>query len=195
MGFVDVFALGIGAAIAAMYVKTKGQDVTFVKSSYDGDTYLVRQAGDALEAANTLARLNECVGVLMAHLELRYPTDERVLLLKGRYNKDALSEGAHNSGYTSYSVDKGKSIIMCLRSRDVGGTHGRIEKINTLTYVLLHELAHLATDEVGHTPVFWANFDFIKREAVAAGVYDEVDYAKQPAGYCGMVIGNTKKAP
>ena len=31
---------------------------------------------------------------------------------------------------------------------------------NTLMFVALHELAHIATESIGHTKEFWANFKF-----------------------------------
>jgi hypothetical protein len=186
----------MGAAAAALLLKQSGQDVTHVRSTYDGRTYLVRRNSSSAAAADTLAQLNEKVQMLQGHLLSRYPEDERVRLLKLRYNPDALSEGGHNSGHTSYSEGKGRSIVMCLRSRAKDGTHGKIERMNTLVYVLLHELAHLATQEMGHTPTFWVNFDFIRDEARALGVYQEENYAANPAGYCGIVIksgGGPKK--
>ena len=194
MTFADVFVVGMSAALAALYLKNHAQDVSHVQSAYDGNTYLVRRNATSGEAADTLARLNERVLMLLKHLEFRYPKDARVISLKARYNPKALSEGGHNSGHTSYSIDKGKRIVMCLRSRASGGRHGALENINTLMYVLLHELSHLATDELGHTKTFWANFDFVKREAATLGVYTETDYAAHPAGYCGIVIrSGTKK--
>ena len=30
---------------------------------------------------------------------------------------------------------------------------------NTLTYVGVHELAHLATEEIGHTDTYWDNLN------------------------------------
>ena len=193
MTFADVFVVGVSAALAALYLKGHIQDVTYVRAAYDGNAYLVRRNETSGQAADTLARLNDRVLVLLKHLEFRYPKDNRVISLKARYNPRALSEGGHDSGHTSYSIDKGKRIVMCLRSRAAGGRHGAIENTNTLMYVLLHELSHLATEELGHTKAFWANFDFMKREAATVGVYTETDYARHPAGYCGIVIRSGAK--
>jgi hypothetical protein len=140
------------------------------------------------QAADTLARLNDRVLVLLKHLEFRYPKDNRVISLKARYNPRALSEGGHNSGHTSYSIDKGKRIVMCLRSRAAGGRHGAIENTNTLMYVLLHELAHIATVGVGHTEPFWDNFRFLLEVGEAEAVYSKVDYKEKPTDYCGIKI-------
>jgi predicted metal-dependent hydrolase len=58
-------------------------------------------------------------------------------------------------------------------------------------FVVLHEMAHLMTTTVGHTPEFWANFRRILHDAIQAGVYENVNYAKNPVQYCGMTITDT----
>ena len=60
--------------------------------------------------------------------------------------------------------------------------------MNTLTFVALHELAHVATLSVGHTEEFWNNFKFLLQEAKKIGIYNPVNYKKEPARYCGMNI-------
>lgn len=188
MSFFDAFGIVLAAAVVIMYVVNHWRDVQYVISDVDGEEYLVRKTADALEAANTLARLNDKVGTLLVALAEKYPNDKRVERLVDRYNPRALSEGSHEAGYTSYSVNKGESIVMCLRSRD---GKSAIEKENTLMYVLIHELAHLSTNDVGHTKRFWNNFRFLVQEAVEAGVYSDRDYSKDPATYCGMTIDSS----
>jgi predicted metal-dependent hydrolase len=60
--------------------------------------------------------------------------------------------------------------------------------INTLTFVALHELAHLMTSSIGHKKEFWDNFTFMLEYATEAGLYRAVDYAKHPSEYCGLTI-------
>ena len=43
--------------------------------------------------------------------------------------------------------------------------------INTLTFVALHELSHIATKSVGHGQEFWQNFKWVLQNAKAAGIY------------------------
>lgn len=201
MGFTELFAGAAAVALAGAYLKKQNQPVEYVKSGVDGRKYLVRHDvslegstvhDEALRAADTLAELNVRTQTLIDHLTSRYPTDERVVNLSERYNPEALSEGGHNAGHTSYSVDKGRRIVMCLRSRSRDGSHGRLEDTNTLMYVLIHELTHLATDEVGHTDLFWDNLDWLKAQAHDIGVYRDVDFSAEPAGYCGMVIKTSR---
>ena len=59
---------------------------------------------------------------------------------------------------------------------------------NTLMYVAIHELAHIATKEIGHTPNFWRNFKFLLTQAKLINVYNPIDYKNEPQEYCGMTI-------
>lgn len=191
MGFLDAFVGGAVISLVALYVKNRYQEVEYVQSSVDGHKYLVRRAEDSQEAADTLARINARVERLVAHLAGAHPGDERTARLRDRYDRSSLSEGGHNSGYTSFSVNKGEKIVMCIRSRDGSEENGEIERFNTLMYVILHELAHLVTEEIGHTPVFWENFRWILDEAESAGVYAKVDYSREPEEYCGININSS----
>ena len=192
MTFIDAFAVSVGVVILGVYVTNRWRDVSYVRSDVDQQEYLVRKADDAVAAANALARLNANVGVLLRRLREKHPQDVRTKRLEERYNPRALSEGSHESGYTSYSVNKGQRIVMCLRERKAGRAGpGRLEEENTLMYVLIHELAHLATAEVGHTPRFWKNFKFLIREAVDLGVYADTDYSAHPVNYCGIKIDSS----
>ena len=60
--------------------------------------------------------------------------------------------------------------------------------LNTLTFVALHELAHIATKSVGHTPEYWKNFKFLLTQAEKINVYKPVDYKNNPQEYCSMTI-------
>ena len=51
---------------------------------------------------------------------------------------------------TSYTINKGEKIVICLRSKFLNEIHD----INTIMYVVIHELAHVACPEFGHTPLF-----------------------------------------
>lgn len=191
MGFLDAFVGGAIISLVALYVKNRYQEVHYVESSVDGHRYLVRKAADSQEAADTLARINAKVERLISHLAASAPDDRRTALLRERYDRAALSEGGHNSGYTSFSVNKGEKIVMCIRARNGSDDNGEIEKFNTLMYVILHEIAHLVTEEIGHTRAFWDNFRWILDAAHAAGVYTKVDYSKEPEEYCGININSS----
>jgi hypothetical protein len=55
-------------------------------------------------------------------------------------------------------------------------------------YVAVHELAHTACPETGHTPLFNKIFKFLLKRAVEIDLYDFEDYASNPIMYCGMEL-------
>ena len=115
--------------------------------------------------------------------------------IKRRYKRTALSEGGTDTSVTSYSQGKGERIVMCLRERDAKGKLGALEDGNTLMYVLLHEVGHLATDEIGHVPIFWANFRYILDVAAREGIYEKIDYSANNQAYCGIEITSSASFP
>ena len=115
--------------------------------------------------------------------------------IKRRYKRTALSEGGTDTSVTSYSQGKGERIVMCLRERDAKGRLGALEDDNTLMYVLLHEIGHLATDEIGHVPSFWANFRYILDVAANEGLYEKIDYSANSQAYCGIEITSSASFP
>eukprot|EP00798_Chlamydomonas_sp_ICE-L_P024991 gene24991-biopygen19422 len=165
------------------YLRGFYSEVLFVSSDVDGREYLMRRLPDRQNAANLMARINTNLNKLIQHLVAKYPKNTVVRQLYDNYNPDALSEGGAELGYTSYSVNKGEKIVLCLRQRD----HQLVEE-NILMYVAIHELGHLATDEVGHTPKFWSNFKWILGEAMSIGLYTKVDFDNEPQKYCGINI-------
>jgi hypothetical protein len=189
MAFVDLVVVSMAAATAAMLIKNRFQSVSFVRSRVDGREYLVLMRNDAEDmrgAADVLAELHARV---LRLLDAMPPGDRRTRRLRERYDREAVSEGGEGEGYTSFSVQKRK-IVLCLREK-VDGRLGRLEDVNTVAYVMLHELAHLATEGYGHTPTFWRNFKFVLRVAQRAGLYERIDYAQRPARYCGITISST----
>ena len=105
-----------------------------------------------------------------------------------RFNGDNIMETNENNNYTSYSVNKGEEIVFCIRKRD--GTE-QLEDVNMLTFVALHELAHIMTVSIGHTKEFWDNFRFILKDAMEINIYQEIDFKKSPKSYCGTMITNS----
>ena len=160
-------------------------EVEYVKSSIDGKEYLVRSLPDKKQAADLMAQIVANLNRLASYLETSQPTDERTLRIVKNFNPESISEGSENAKYTSYSVNKGEKIVFCLRSRD---KNNRLMDANTMTFVALHELAHIATETVGHDETFWKNFKWLLQNAVKIGVYKDQDFKKQPVEYCGIQI-------
>ena len=154
-----------------------------VRSKIDDKEYTVQIKDDSLEAANLIAKIREKLVVLMEHLEKSFSlNDERVRLLKKNFRPDRLKEGVDTPGYTSYSINKGEQIVLCLRSND------KLVDLNTMLFVVLHEFAHLSTESVGHTEEFWDNFKWILEESINIGIYTKQEFKVKNVEYCGMTI-------
>jgi hypothetical protein len=184
-GFFNVFIVFIMTMILLMYLYQNTSEVHLVRSGVDGRFYLVRKLPDSQEAADMLALLNAKLVKLVQHVRAKYPKDADMLRLYNNFDPDNVSEGGVEHGYTSYSVDKGEKIVMCVRQKDAQNS---FVDTNVLVYVAVHELAHLMTKDIGHSDTFWGNFKRLLREAMDAGIYKRVDYAKAPKEYCGIQI-------
>jgi hypothetical protein len=80
--------------------------------------------------------------------------------------------------------------VICLRDKNDPPAYPFVD-MNTVMFVVLHEMAHLMTAELSsgkHTPEFWANFRRLLEDASRIGIYTPVNYAKSPVDYCGMKI-------
>ena len=78
--------------------------------------------------------------------------------------------------YLALTIDKGRELIICLDYEDE----------NTLRYVLVHELAHVYTRSIGHTPEFYRNMDRLLDSARAQGLY--VSQGKRRVTFCGTHV-------
>jgi hypothetical protein len=156
-----------------------------VKSSYDGKIYTVQSMPDKEDAADLLAHIGENLTTLVGHLEKIYPDDPRTQKVSKNFNADRISEGVERENYTSYSVNKGERIVFCLRSKDKSKN---LVDLNTMMFVALHEIAHIATESVGHTDEFWSNFKWLLQESIQIGIYTKQDFKEKPKKYCGINI-------
>ena len=156
-----------------------------VKSTNDNRQYIVRDLPNAIDAANKLSSINGKILLLINHLD---ESKESVIRLKNNYKPESLSENTKDSIHTSYSLNKGEKISLCLREKsdDI-----LFEDDNTIIFVVIHELAHLMSESIGHTKEFWDNMNYLLKEAIQIGIYQRVNYKEQPIDYCGMEINNT----
>ena len=185
--FLDYFIMFLALVLLFFYIKKQFGEVEYVKSKTD-DYFLVRKLPDNKQAADLLGELGNSLEQLVNHMIAMYPDDADVKRLHRNFDKNSISEGSPESNYTSYSVNKGEKIVLCLRQKDEAKSF--VEK-NVLLYVSIHELAHLMTEEVGHTPKFWTNFKFLLTEAVDIGIYKKVDYSQHPADFCGIKVSSS----
>lgn len=158
-----------------------------IVSDVNGKKYCVRERANIEKASDLLAKTTENMTQLVTHLQTKYPEKENVKFLVKNYNPKRIKEILPTSEYTAYSENKGEKIAFCLSSVDKDDVNHLIDQ-NTLMFVALHELSHVATKSIGHNQEFWSNFKFLLEEASEIQIYVPVDYKKNKQAYCGMNI-------
>lgn len=151
------------------------------------------------DAAALLGRVNARMINFLRKLKAKYHVDEpggptpvagspfaMVDYLLDNYNPDVFYENDATDGETSYTINKGAAMYICLREPL---DKSKLVDESDLFFVLLHESAHIANYQGwGHGEDFWSVFKFMLIEAEIAGEYTPVDYSKHPIKYCGLDV-------
>lgn len=89
-------------------------------------------------------------------------------------------------GVAAFTKDKGEEMTLCI-------PQDRSEhKINTVMFVLTHEMAHMASESWQHNGEFKANFQRLLRLAVRAKIYAFQNFSSAtPGSFCGTAIKHT----
>lgn len=165
------------------------------------DGYYVPNWKDLSEirkSKQTLARLDNIGKMLTQYMEEKYiiagkhAKNEEIVATKRLVEhflkrKTILQEHdtVGGEGNTSFTVNKGESIHMCLRDPD---TKKLIKDDNIIDFVMLHELAHIACPAEQHEDIFWVYFKILLINAEEAGLHIPQDYGRKPVKYCGIDV-------
>ena len=182
-----IAAVGITAALA--YALAGGPHNTIRIKGPDGQEYEMQNLPDKERAVKLMSEIRANLVKLHEHYKTTPGLDQDppVGRFLARFTPDVFIENEMSSPDTSYSENKGQKIVVCLRDKTKPPKYPVVDK-NTVMFVMLHEMAHLMTETIGHTQEFWSNFKRILGDAVQIGIYDQVNYAHQPTPYCGMMI-------
>lgn len=165
----------------AIYLAGRPKTMTAVRSNITGKEYMVRRGPESQLVADRLATLEQKLHRLLDGGASLMPGDPRIQAIRARWD-GTLSE-VEASDEVAYSVDKA-SVHVCLRN-----SAGQIEDLNNSMFVLLHELAHVATADYGHSPQFWANMRFLLELAERLGIYVYQNYDSTATTFCGHPLG------
>lgn len=159
-----------------------------VKSSVDNALYRVRDMADKQAAADLMARVRQKLQLLYSYLQQKFPGKPQVQQLVQNFqpNPNRFWEATPDAEHTSYSVNKGEKVHLCLRQRE--GPNESLVDENIMVFVGLHEMAHVLTTSLGHGPDFWNNFGWLLKQAEAVGIYKYQDFKSHPVAYCGLHI-------
>lgn len=168
-----------------MYYESETHNLKCIISDVDGERYCVRERAKLELAADLLANVTQRCKELVIYCAKKHQDNEDVQRLMQKFNPKKITETLPTSEYTAYSENKGEKIAFCLEKNK---GKSKLIDLNTLTFVAIHELAHVMTKSEGHKQEFWQNFKFLLQNAKDAGIYDPVDYKNEPQDYCGMKI-------
>jgi hypothetical protein len=169
-----------------IYWESDAFNLKCIISDVDGNKYCVRERLKIQLVADLLAKTTQKLKKLVNHMGKKYPDRANVKRLVEKFNPKRVYETLPTSEYTAYSENKGEKIAFCVTKKKEGNDDLIDE--NTLMFVAIHELAHVASKKIGHGDEFWKNFKFLLIDAKEIGIYEPKDYKDKNVSYCGMQI-------
>lgn len=134
------------------------------KRTNSGAAVYVNVAPGSKETADYLDDLKRNASSFLSRAIEFDPGDPRLIRIRDNWTGE-FSEMEFGSKNIAHSIAK-SDVHMCVRDRS-----GNLADTNAAMYVLLHEFAHIATEEIGHTDTFWKNFRYILEIAERLGMY------------------------
>ena len=126
-----------------IYYQSDAFDLKCIISSKDGNKYCVRERDKMELAANLLADATQKMKDVVNYLKEKQPNDPRTKRLTEGFDPKKVNETLPTSELTAYSENKGEKLAFCLNQSKNGS---KLIDINTLSFVSLHELSHIATE-------------------------------------------------
>lgn len=159
-----------------------------IVSPFDNNEYLIQNLDNKEKAIHILSVVRRNIFLMRDYLMKnmdKYPKYKKYIQqFCNRIKNISLVENAPNGEYTSYTINKGEEIALCLRSVKTNELHD----INLIMYVVIHELAHVACPEKHHTELFRRIFIFFLEIAIKLKIYNNTNYKFNPHEYCGLSI-------
>ena len=163
-------------------------DLISVKG-FNNDYHKVRNDfNDTKGAADLMANLKSNINKLVDYLNIHHRSHVGVKNINRKLDLDNMMEAEHEKGSTSFTINKGEEIQLCMREKNKKKV---LHDINTMMFVLLHEIAHIMSDSIGHNKEFKDNFEFILRISSKLDLYKKINYKVKSESYCGIKINST----
>jgi hypothetical protein len=183
----SIFLFFIILAIILICLQANESFDIISQTGSDNKTYYVQDYQNNKEAADVLSKLANDSMKLINYLSHKYPDKDNVSRLKEKFNPNNMREAIHEKDSTSYTINKGEMMHLCLRNKDENKT---LHEHNLLMFVIIHELAHIASKSIGHNKEFYDNFKFLLNEAASMHIYHPVNFGNNPEEYCGINVTN-----
>ena len=170
-----------------------------VKSNLDNRFYSVRNSYGKETKADLLALINLKLDTIVKQLqESSNRENPAVARLVANWNRGVtIKEIGKLESDAAYVINK-QFMSFCLPD-DISSS---LSKINLMTYVGIHELAHIMSNETGHGDEFIKNFEFLLNYAKQINYLDPLSNKYLPVyiplnklntddNYCGIALINS----
>jgi hypothetical protein len=167
-------------------------NIIYIESNL-GTKFIIYKDNNKNEKANLIAQIVANMYILRDYLYdniNNYPDfKESIIQLKNNFNKNRTSvyETDPNIDLTSYSVNKGEELSICLQDKNTN----KLYDINLLMYVIVHEMSHFACSEIGHGDLFQKIFNKFLLVAMEINLYKKIDFVNNPVNYCGLILNSS----
>jgi len=160
--------------------------------------YNVRNSPDKDFKANLLGTLDDKLSIIVYSLSKEQIQPDNVKRLINNWNSGIkIKEIGNMESDAAYVINK-KYMSFCLKDFKTIS----VEILNLLTYVGIHEMAHVMSDETGHGDEFKENFKFLLNYSKKLNYYDnllkqnvplyiQLNKLNTPNDYCGVSIINS----
>lgn len=168
-----------------------------IKSTFNGKEYQVAPGQDSQVKSNLLAVLHMKLETIVDSLRNNSNVNCRRLI--SNWDKGVtIKEVGNMESDAAYVINK-KHMSICLKDFKKNITP---ESINLLTYVGIHELAHIMSQEIGHESEFKNNFKFLLDHSKKISfrdpftgqngqLYISLKDLNTPGNYCGVSVINS----
>ena len=204
MGF--NFKINLVSVVSALFI-----GYVFYKYIYDGTeqltstidnrVYRVRKGQDMQVRADILAILNGKFQIIVNNLKNDPEYQQNIAVQRLISNWEAgvtLKEIGNMESDAAYVINK-RDMSFCLQKTK---NQLVLEELNLITYVAIHELAHIMSEEIGHGSEFIRNFEFLLNYAKQINYYDPLLKRQLPlyiqlnqlntrGSYCGVNLENS----
>ena len=199
MLFTATAAIGLVVGYQYFYDGTE-----YVKSNIDEKKYRVRSGNDKQHKADLLAIINLKLNIIVDTLskDSLYYSNTPVQRLVYNWGRGvSIKEIGKMETDAAYVINK-QDMSFCLQEKPEENNK-TVHDINLMTYVAIHELAHIMSNEIGHGDEFIGNFEFLlnyckKLKFVdpftnkETPLYIQLDQVADTAdNYCGVALVNS----
>ena len=186
----EITLIVITITILIIFYYYNKKDICYTKSSIDEKFYLVRNIKDKDKASYIIGKIVKDLKIIAKYCKQNIRKFPKMKLyinrIYNRINGVIFRESSAYSPYTSYTINKGDEMVLCLRSKRTN----KIHDYNILIYVAIHELGHIGCTEIGHTKLFFKINRFLLKQAIKLNIYKYDNYNINNKSYCGMNVGN-----